>query len=157
MIGLKIIKNERKVNFMNYDQFIKKYNGKKTDYDGAAGVQCVDLAKAYMKEVFNIPQFSIGGAARFYFERFENFKQLTANFEKIKNTPLFVPQKGDICVWGSSFGRGFGHVAIANGDGNTKYFYSYDQIIIMTAKDAICNITITRDSSAFCARKINRK
>lgn len=30
-------------------------------------------------------------------------------------------------VWGGSLNGGIGHVAIATGEGNTKYFYSYDQ------------------------------
>lgn len=39
---------------INFEKFIKNYLGKATDVDGAAGVQCVDLAKAYLKEVFDI-------------------------------------------------------------------------------------------------------
>lgn len=30
---------------MNFTDFINTYNGKKIDYDKAAGVQCVDLRK----------------------------------------------------------------------------------------------------------------
>lgn len=37
---------------MNYSEFINKYLGKSTDYDGAYGVQCVDLIKAYLHDVF---------------------------------------------------------------------------------------------------------
>ncbi len=40
---------------INFEKFIKKHLGKATDVDGSAGVQCVDLAKAYLKEVFDIP------------------------------------------------------------------------------------------------------
>jgi hypothetical protein len=45
---------------------------------------------------------------------------------RIKNTPEFVPLKGDIAVWNSSKGGGHGHVAICTGEGDTKTFYSYD-------------------------------
>ena len=51
---------------------------------------------------------------------------LNNNFEKIPNTPEFVPEKGDIMVWNEKRGKGAGHVAICTGEGNTKEFYSYD-------------------------------
>lgn len=53
-------------------------------------------------------------------------KLLYENFIKIKNTPEFVPEKGDIFVWNEKRGKGAGHVAICTGEGNTKEFYSYD-------------------------------
>lgn len=111
---------------MTYTQFIKKYEGKATDIDGSAGVQCVDLAKAYLKEVFDVSFFSVGSAKN-YFEKFDTYSGLNGKFEKITNTPQFVPLKGDIAVWGSSKGNGHGHVAICTGEGTTNYFYSFDQ------------------------------
>ena len=51
---------------------------------------------------------------------------MVKNFDRIANTPSFVPKKGDIVVWSKSMG-GTGHIAIATGEGNTSYFYSYDQ------------------------------
>ena len=111
---------------LTFDAFVNKYIGRAVDYDGSAGAQCVDLAKAYLKEVHNVPQFSIGGSAKYYFIRFLNFSQLTKKFTRIENTPAFVPLKGDIAVWDSSKGGGHGHVAICTGEGDTKYFYSYD-------------------------------
>lgn len=111
---------------MTYNDFVNEFLGKPVDYDKAAGVQCVDLAKAYLKEVFEIPMFSVGSAKN-YFEKFENYSALKGKFEKIKNTPDFVPARGDIAVWGNSVGGGHGHVAICTGVGNTRQFYSYDQ------------------------------
>lgn len=111
---------------MNYEQFINKYEGKATDIDGSAGVQCVDLAKAYLKDVFNVPFFSVGSAKN-YFEKFDTYSDLKDKFNKIPNTPDFVPLKGDIAVWNSTKGGGHGHVAICTGEGNTNYFYSFDQ------------------------------
>ena len=37
-----------------YQEFINYYNGKAIDYDGVAGVQCVDLIKFYLNRVFGI-------------------------------------------------------------------------------------------------------
>ena len=111
---------------MTFDAFVNKYIGRAVDYDGSAGAQCVDLAKAYLKEVHGIPQFSIGGSAMYYYTRFEQFSLLKGKFKRVKNTPDFVPIKGDIAVWNASKGGGHGHVAICTGEGDTKYFYSYD-------------------------------
>ena len=111
---------------MNYQEFIKKYNGKGIDFDGRYGVQCVDLVKSYLKDVFGITA-GYWGDAHAYYDGFNSHKELTANFTRIKNTADFVPKKGDIVVWSSKLNNGPGHIAIANGEGNTKYFYSYDQ------------------------------
>ena len=108
---------------MNYQEFINEYNGKSFDYDGVAGVQCVDLAKMYLDKVFGIKPGAWGNAKDYY----ENFNNLPIknSFTRIANTPSFVPQKGDIVVWGTGVGK-YGHIAIATGEGNTHQFYSYD-------------------------------
>ncbi|WP_252722587.1 hypothetical protein [Treponema phagedenis] len=38
---------------MSLDEFVKKYLGKKVDYDGHYGAQCVDLFRQYCKDVLN--------------------------------------------------------------------------------------------------------
>ena len=110
---------------MNFDEFVKKYNGKATDYDGGCGVQCVDLAKMYMDKVLGIKMGAIGNAEA-YWRRYHELPILNQNFERIANTPQFIPQKGDIVVWDLRHGK-YGHIAIADGVGTTSYFYSYDQ------------------------------
>lgn len=108
---------------MNYNEFIKKYLGKSIDYDGVSGVQCVDLIKLYLDKVYNIKVGSCGNA-KDYFMNFDKLP-IKNSFEKIVNTANFVPAQGDICVWGSIISK-YGHVSIATGEGDTKYFYSYD-------------------------------
>lgn len=111
---------------MNFDEFIKKYNGKEIDYDGGFGVQCVDLIKLYLEEVFGIKIGAIGNAHA-YFENFNNVQALKNNFERIENTKDFVPKQGDIMVWNTNVGNGAGHIAICDGIGTKTYFYSYDE------------------------------
>lgn len=111
---------------MTFDEFVREYNGKAVDYDGGYGVQCVDLIKLYADKVFNL-KFGKFGDAHAYYDNFENIKTLRDNFDKIPNTPKFVPQKGDIIVWNKNRGGGCGHIAICNGIGTTGYFCSYDQ------------------------------
>lgn len=109
---------------MNYNEFIKKYLGKSIDYDGISGVQCVDLIKMYLDKVFEIKS-SAWGNAKDYYENFNNLP-LKNYFTRIKNTPDLIPQKGDICIWGTGLGNKYGHIAIATGEGTAKQFYSYD-------------------------------
>lgn len=108
---------------MTYDEFFKKYNGKAVDYDHTAGVQCVDLADQYLKDVFGITGVWVTGARDFY-NKFETYPKLVKDFDKIPNTRELVVQKGDIVVWG---GGTWGHVAIGTGSGDINVFDSFEQ------------------------------
>ena len=39
---------------MCLDEFVKKYENKKVDFDGVYGAQCVDLFRQYVKECLGI-------------------------------------------------------------------------------------------------------
>lgn len=78
----------------------------------------------YLDKVFGIKPGSWGNAKDYYLN-YNNNSTLKANFDRIANTATFVPQKGDICVWGEGLGE-YGHVSIATGDGNTSKFTSHD-------------------------------
>lgn len=110
---------------MNFDEFVKEYNGKAIDYDGGYGVQCVDLIKLYADKVLNL-KFGAFGNAHAYYDNFSKIPMLYENFTRIPNTPTFVPIKGDIIVWNTNRGNGAGHIAVCTGEGNTHHFYSYD-------------------------------
>lgn len=97
---------------MIFDEFILKQKRK------ASG----DLVADYLEEVFGIAPLSIDFPKN-YFIRFEHYEQLTKAFVRIHNTSDFVPQKGDLCVWGSGVCGGKGCAAIASGRGNRKRFY----------------------------------
>ena len=109
---------------MTMDNWVKKFIGKGLDYDNAYGIQCVDLVKHFAANVLGVTPQSIGNAIEYYNKRHTS-DYLTHNFKWIGNTAEFVPQKGDVCVFTSK--SGLGHVSIASGEGNEKYFYSYDQ------------------------------
>lgn len=47
---------------MTYKEFEKKYLGKAVDFDGVAGVQCVDLVDQYLKDCFGITGVWCNGA-----------------------------------------------------------------------------------------------
>lgn len=109
---------------MTFDKWVKENLGKGIDYDGTYGVQCVDLAKHYIKKVLGVTPQSIGNAIEYYNKR-KTSEYLTKNFKWIDNTAEFIPKKGDLCVFTSKSGNG--HISVATGEGTTSYFYSYDQ------------------------------
>ncbi len=95
------------------------------DYDGAYGKQCVDLFRAYHRDVVGSkkqPRGVIG--AKDFWGRYETDSELKNNYIKIPNTPDFVPREGDVMIW--KHGR-FGHIAICTGEGNKSWFKSCDQ------------------------------
>lgn len=107
-----------------YKQFIQAHKGKAMDYDGVAGCQCIDLCKYYLDEVFGLTPGAWGDAHCWY-ENYNSIPTLKNNFKRIANTPDFIPQKGDIMVWGQQL-SGWGHVAICSGEGDTTWFNSWD-------------------------------
>ena len=104
--------------FDNWVKDIKKKGG--IDRDGAYGKQCVDLYNDYCDRVLGLT----GQTGASYAKYILNNKYVMKNVKKIKNTPSFVPQKGDIAVW---TGGTYGHVAICYGEGNTSKFKTIDQ------------------------------
>jgi len=104
---------------MTVKQWLNSVNGKYIDYDGAYGAQCVDLVKKYFVEVIGIP--AIRNNAVDYWTNYP-----TAHFTKIVNTPSFIPQSGDICIWGTAVGQ-YGHISISGGNSNVNRFETMDQ------------------------------
>lgn len=102
---------------MNLTQFIKTYLGKKIDFDGNYGYQCVDLYRQYCKDVLEVNQSPSVKAAK---EIFDKPGELIAVADS-KTTDYSV---GDILVWDN--GRE-GHVAILVAIYNTKYFVVLEQ------------------------------
>jgi len=111
---------------MTFKEFVKKYLGKAVDYDGAFGVQCVDLAKLYIDKVIGAKPQAIGDAYAYY-EKFNN-TYLKKYFNRIAYKKGEKPQKGDLVVWGKKYnGKSeYGHIAIAAGDATDTTLYTYD-------------------------------
>lgn len=107
-----------------FDKYFAERIGKGLDYDGYYGVMCFDLANDYSVNLIGSKAFIGMGA----YEIYTNFANQPSKdlYERIPNTPEFVPIKGDIMVWGQSLGEN-GHVAICNGKGDTTWFESYEQ------------------------------
>lgn len=98
---------------MTLDEFVKKNIGKKIDFDGAYGAQCVDLFRQYVKDVLGISEHtgscSTSGGAKDLFLDYAKMPVEKKYFWKITNKS-FVP--GDVLVWNGTEKNVYGHVAI---------------------------------------------
>lgn len=98
---------------MTIEEFVKKYNGKKVDYDGVFGAQCVDLFRQYVLDVLGISEHtgscSTSGGAKDLYLDYNKMPLEKKYFVRITNKS-FVP--GDVLVWDENGTNKFGHVAI---------------------------------------------
>lgn len=99
---------------MSFEEFIIKYNGKKVDFDGAFGAQCVDLFRQYNKEVWENPHTGAVDGAK---DLFLNYEKLPVEKKLLDivpaNTNRIYP--GDVAVWNATEVNKYGHVAIVVG------------------------------------------
>lgn len=109
---------------MKFSEWINKYNGKKTDYDGVYGVQCVDLIDCYIDKCLGLKK-GFWGNAKYWWTNRNSSAWLKNNFEFItpsyKNGEL---KAGDIGIRTSGT---YGHIFIvkeSTANGKLKY---YDQ------------------------------
>lgn len=111
---------------MNLIEFVKKYNGKKVDFDGAYGAQCVDLFRQYCKDVLEVGHTgAVEGAKDLYL----NYDKLPREIQLFKKFNTRFPQVGDVCVWNGTATNQYGHVAICIG--------SFDDEIIVFEQNGI--------------------
>lgn len=111
---------------ITFKEFIKKYIGKAIDFDGTSGVQCVDLAKLYLKKCFDIDCGKMGNAKDWWTDRNEN-KILKKNFKfiTIDSTRPYAKTKiqaGDIGIRTSGT---YGHIFVIESVKNNIITY-YD-------------------------------
>lgn len=108
---------------MNFDQWVKKYIGKCTDFDNAYGVQCVDLIDCYIFECLGLHIGFYGNAKNWWLDRNKS-KWLQTHFDFITPTHRHNEVKrGDICI--RATGK-YGHIFIIDHQTDTKITY-YDQ------------------------------
>lgn len=105
---------------MTLTEFIRTYLGKKVDFDGAFGAQCVDLYRQYCSSVLQVPQSPAVEGAKDIIRKPGALKVTTEN-------ALADYTRGDVLVWGASKTNQYGHVAILVSVYNTKYFIVLEQ------------------------------
>ncbi len=115
-------------------EFYKKYKGKKVDYDGHFGAQCVDLFRQYCVEVLNIPHTGSVVSAKDLYEKYDQLPKEQQYFERIPYTGQ-LPKEGDVVVFGASKTNRWGHVAIViSTDGKGLLVFEQDGFLQDGAK-----------------------
>ena len=99
-------------------KWVYAQEGKFLDYDGAYGAQCVDLI-AYYYKYLGQSKYVKGNGCDYV------SNALPDGWIRIKNTADFVPEPGDIAVWGTELSA-YGHVAIIL-SADVHSFVSMDQ------------------------------
>lgn len=99
-----------------YQEFKNKYNGKYTDYDGAYGAQCWDLAQRFFVEYLGVPEYVLSGSGLVSNMLDRDRAELNEYFNEI---PLTEMCPGDVCIWE------YGHIAIFDHwDGSQNWYFS---------------------------------
>lgn len=101
---------------MTLEDFVKKYIGRKVDYDGVYGAQCVDLFRQYVKDVLGIKEhtgscLSSGGAK----DLFLDYDKMPIEKNYFKRSSAKNYAAGDILIWDKTDKNKYGHVAILLG------------------------------------------
>ncbi|MCL2138682.1 MAG: CHAP domain-containing protein [Treponema sp.] len=98
---------------MKLQEFVVKHYGKKVDFDGAFGAQCVDLARQYFKDVWGFTKQPEGveGAKDFFY----NHDNRPVQKELCICIPFAndaKPPEGSVCVYKESATNKYGHIGI---------------------------------------------
>ena len=97
---------------MTLEEFVETYNGKKVDYDGHYGAQCVDLFRQYCKDVLEIPHTGgVVGASELY-TKYEAMPLEKRYFERIPYKAGMQLDAGDVVIFDATKTNPYGHVAI---------------------------------------------
>lgn len=92
-------------------EFVNKNCGKKVDFDGYYGAQCVDLFRQYCRDVLDVPHTGAVEGAKDLVERYWSLPVERKHFVLCKDASSV--KSGDVVVWGATDKNRYGHVAIA--------------------------------------------
>ena len=106
---------------MTLEEFVIKYSGKKIDFDGMYGAQCVDLFRQYSKECLGISEHtgscSTSGGAKDLFLDYPKMEKEKKYFTRETKKGMV---QGDILIWNETETNKYGHVAIYLGKLNNS-------------------------------------
>ena len=98
---------------MTLEEFVIKNKGKKVDYDGVYGAQCVDLFRQYTKDVLGVKEHTgpcaTSGGAKDLFLDYDKMPVEKKYFTRNKGKAF---QPGDVLIWDHTEKNQYGHVAI---------------------------------------------
>jgi hypothetical protein len=110
---------------MKYSTWVKTYKGKRINYDGVSGVQCVDLAKHYCDKVLGLGSIGSHGNAKEWWNNRNTDTWIKNNFTAITCTYANGECKvGDIGIRATGV---YGHIFIIASTSSKGKFTYYDE------------------------------
>ena len=113
---------------MNLQEFVSRYKGRKVDFDGAFGAQCVDLARQYFKDVWGVPQpEGVIGARDFFFQHESRSRQKEyMDCIPYRMKGQIIPE-GAVVIFNASATNEYGHIGIClSSDTETIQLFEQD-------------------------------
>jgi len=113
---------------MTLKDFIEKYKGKAVDFDGKFGAQCVDLARQYFKDVWELSQQPepVIGAQDFFFKHDSRPIQSRYCDCTLYHDAQEPPPVGAVVIFKSSGNNQYGHIGICI-EANKKLMLVFEQ------------------------------
>lgn len=105
---------------MNHKEILKKHMWDRVDVDKAYWYQCTDWVRMY--SLYRWRYITTRGNAIYLWD-----KWLGSNWKKVVKTPLNYPLEWDLVFWGTTWGKWYWHVAIANKFCNPMVLRTTDQ------------------------------
>ena len=132
------------VDFADVMAWLESVEGTVYDFDEEFGSQAVDLIKGLYENVFGVP--AVGGDAESYI-----YNELPPGFYRYakEDIPGGLLRTGDIVIWGTEHGSGYGNVAVVIG------INSDDSFIVMQANPNLKLPTNDTDPVARVTRNIH--
>lgn len=106
---------------MTYQEFKNRWLGKRVDFDGAYGFQCVDLVKQYLLECYGIRAGAWGNAIDYWYR---TNPAIAVKFDRLSTTSA---RRGDIVIFKGINGNPYGHIGICDSDAGLVYVNTLEQ------------------------------
>jgi len=108
---------------MKHSEILKKWIWKRYQENDKYKYQCISWVKKYCEEMWR-PIGTFGGSA---YDWWVTWKPFNKNWKKVVKTPLNYPLEWDLVFWGTTWGKWYWHVAIANKFCNPMVLRTTDQ------------------------------
>jgi len=121
-------------------QFVEKFTGVPISFWNNGSVQCVDVVRAFIRDVLQLPQpepLGKNGSAEWFYTRYDSFPRLREHFERISFQRGNIPPPGAIIIFGPSSSNEHGHAGVClEADENTICLFDQDGIANTAAQKA---------------------
>ena len=110
-------------------QFVEKFTGVPISFWNNGSVQCVDVVRAFIRDVLRLPQpepLGADGSAEWFYTRHDNRLVQMQHFDRVTFQRGNIPPPGALVVFGPSSANRHGHIGICL-EANENVIRLFDQ------------------------------